>query len=125
MAIINILLIAVFRRTKEIGTLRAMGASDNYIRLLLIFENCSLGFTGGILGIILGIAAFNIINMMNLNIGNELIAGLLGGKVLKIDFYPGMALFSILFSLILSFISLFFPVGYAVKIEPVVAVREG
>jgi ABC-type lipoprotein release transport system permease subunit len=124
-AIVNILLIAVFRRTREIGTLRAIGASDNYIRLLLIFENCSLGFTGGILGVALGIAAFNAVNMLKLHINNELLAGLLGGSILRIDFFPQMALLSILFSIILSFVSLLFPIEYAVKIEPVIAVREG
>jgi ABC-type lipoprotein release transport system permease subunit len=124
-AIVNILLIAVFRRTREIGTLRAIGAGDNYIRLLLIFENCSLGFAGGIFAVLLGSAVFNMINMLRLNINNELVAGLLGGSILHIDFYPETAVFSIIFSIVLSFISLLFPIEYAVKIEPVIAVREG
>jgi ABC-type lipoprotein release transport system permease subunit len=124
-AIVNILLIAVFRRTREIGTLRAIGANDNYIRLLLIFENCTLGFAGGISGTALGTFVFYAVNMLKLNINNELIAGLLGGSTLHIDFYPETAVFSIIFSILLSFISLLFPVGYAVKIEPVIAVREG
>jgi ABC-type lipoprotein release transport system permease subunit len=124
-AIINILLIAVFRRTREIGTLRALGAKDGYIRCLLLSENSILGFAGGILGIAMGAASFAIVNSLQLHIGNELISGLLGGKILKIDFYPAMAFLSCIFSLLLSFIAEIFPVEMAVKIEPVIAVREG
>jgi ABC-type lipoprotein release transport system permease subunit len=123
--IINILLIAVFRRTREIGTLRALGAKDAYIRSLLLSENSILGFAGGILGIALGAASFAIVNSLQLHIGNELISGLLGGNILKIDFYPAMAFLSCVFSLLLSFIAEIIPVEMAVKIEPVIAVREG
>jgi putative ABC transport system permease protein len=124
-AIVNILLISVFRRTREIGTLRALGAKDGYIRRLLLSETCILGLAGGGVGIVLGAASFAIVNALQLHIGNELISGFLGGETLKIDFYPAMALLSCLFSLVLSFIAEIFPVEMAVKIEPVIAVREG
>jgi ABC-type lipoprotein release transport system permease subunit len=124
-AIINILLISVFRRTREIGTMRAMGADDKTIRSLLFIENCSLGFLGGIFGIVLGSIAFAVINVMNISVHNDLLAGLLGGSVLHIDFYFGTAALAVLFSLVLSFLSLIIPAETAVRIEPVVAVREG
>lgn len=124
-AIVNILLISVFRRTREIGTLRAIGAQDNYIRFLLIGENCSLGLIGGIMGIVFGFVIFTIINAINITIHNDLLASLLGGAVLHIDFYWGIAFVSILFSVVLSFLSLILPAEAAVRIDPVRAVREG
>jgi len=124
-AIVNILLISVFRRTREIGTLRALGARGSYIRLLLLAENCTLGLAGGVAGIILSSVVFTLVNMLNINIGNELLAELFGGGVLHIGFYPEMALLSLALSFVLSFLSSLFPIEIAVKIEPVVAVREG
>jgi ABC-type lipoprotein release transport system permease subunit len=124
-AIVNILLISVFRRTREIGTLRAMGADDSYIRLLLIIENCSLGFLGGVLGIALGVMLFAVINSAHIGIANSLLASLLGGSVLRVDFYWFAALSSMVFSVVLSFLALIIPSETAVRIQPVVAVREG
>jgi ABC-type lipoprotein release transport system permease subunit len=124
-AIVNILLIAVFKRTREIGTLRAIGASDNYIRLLLICENSLLGFVGGLFGILLGVIALSIINTFNITITNTLIVNLLGIKTLQISFFPEYALMSLLFSVVLSFLAILFPIKTAIKIEPVIAVREG
>jgi ABC-type lipoprotein release transport system permease subunit len=124
-AIVNILLIAVYRRTREIGTLRALGASDSYIRLLLIIENCTLGALGGIVGIVLGFALFSFVNTTEIRINNSLLASLLGGVVLQINFSWGSALLSMVFSVVLSFLSLLLPAETAVRIQPVVAVREG
>jgi ABC-type lipoprotein release transport system permease subunit len=124
-AIVNILLIAVFRRTREIGTLRALGASDGYIRLLLIIENCSLGFLGGLLGVALGALFFAIVNNAQIGVANALLASLLGGSVLHVDFYWLAALLSMVFSVVLSFLALIIPSETAVRIQPVVAVREG
>ncbi|MDR3301130.1 MAG: ABC transporter permease [Spirochaetaceae bacterium] len=124
-AIVNILLIAVYKRTREIGTLRALGARDSYIRLLLIIENCSLGLLGGIVGIALGLVLFALVNTSALRISNGLLASLLGGAVLQINFYWASAVLSMVFSVVLSFFALLLPAETAVRIEPVVAVREG
>jgi len=124
-AIVNILLISIFRRTREIGTLRAIGARDNYIRLLLITENCVLGVIGGIAGIILSSLVFTLVNMLNINIPNELLANYLGGDILRLGFYPGIAILSVALSFVISFLSLLFPVEIAIKIEPITALRQG
>ncbi|MDR0719297.1 MAG: ABC transporter permease, partial [Treponema sp.] len=46
-AAVNILLISVFKRSREIGTLRAIGAGDGYIRSLILTENIILAFAAG------------------------------------------------------------------------------
>jgi ABC-type lipoprotein release transport system permease subunit len=124
-AVVNILLISVFRRTREIGTLRAIGASDGYIRSLILGENCILAFLAGILGIIAGMLCINIINSLEVSIPNTLIASLLGGTVLTIEFLPSVAVLSLGVSLVLGVLASLYPVETAVRIEPVVAVRQG
>jgi ABC-type antimicrobial peptide transport system permease subunit len=123
-AIINIMLIAVFRRTREIGTLRAIGASGSYIRFLILCENSIIGFCAGFTGIAAGAIILNVVNSMRITIANEFIAGLLGGDVLTIDFSLSAMLLSFVTALVLSILASIYPVETAVKIEPVVAIRD-
>jgi ABC-type lipoprotein release transport system permease subunit len=125
LAVLNILLIAVFRRTKEIGTLRAIGARDRSIRLLVLTENGVLGFAAGVAGVMLGVAALAIVNGARVRLSNELLSSILGGEVLNIAFSPPLALLSVLVALALSVISSLYPVEMAVKIAPIVAVQNG
>lgn len=124
-AAVNILLIAVFKRTREIGTLRAIGAGTGYIRLMLINENIFLGISGGLLGIGNGTLAMALINRLELHIGNKLIVNLLGLRVLHIVFFSEYALGALGFALALVLVSLIVPLEMAVRITPAVAVREG
>jgi ABC-type lipoprotein release transport system permease subunit len=125
LAVVNILLIAVFRRTKEIGTLRAIGARDRFIRFLVLTENCALGITAGLLGVTLGVLVLALVNSLGFRLSNELLSSLLGGEILYVAFSPPWALLSLLVALALSVVSSLYPVEMAVKIAPVVAVQNG
>lgn len=60
--ILTIMTIAVNERTNEIGLLRALGSSQRQISLLFLSEALALSARGGILGLILGATAAEIIN---------------------------------------------------------------
>jgi ABC-type lipoprotein release transport system permease subunit len=124
-AAVNIHLISVFRRTREIGTLRAIGASNYYIRSLILTENIIIAITAGILGILGGISFSGFIDGKSLNITNNLILSILGGSVLHMNFMPLIALFSFLTAITLGFAASLYPLEAAVKIEPMAAVRRG
>ncbi len=123
--VVNILLIAVFRRTREIGTLRAIGASDAHIRFLVMGENCVIAFIAGITGVLAGMAFLRLVNSMNIVIPNDLVAALLGGKILNIGFLPLTAFVSFCIALFLGAAASIYPVETAVRIDPITAVREG
>ena len=123
--VVNILLISVFRRTREIGTLRAIGASSKQIRFLVMGENCSIAFLSGITGLLGGALFLSLINSMNIIIPNELVASLLGSKILHIGFLPVTAAVSFCIALFLGAAASLYPVEKAVHIDPIVAVREG
>ena len=124
-AAINILLITVFRRTGEIGTLRAIGASDSYIRSLIFTENFVISMTAGFTGILGGFLTLKCVNTLEIRIPNNLIASLLGGPVLQIDFLPHMAAFSFVVAVVLGLAASLYPVEAAVRIQPMAAVRRG
>ncbi|MDR2602764.1 MAG: FtsX-like permease family protein [Spirochaetaceae bacterium] len=124
-AAVNILLISVFKRTREIGTLKAIGASDAFIRALIIGENAALGLFSGVLASSAGALFLKALNSGGLYIENEILANMFGGNVLNIGFSFGTAVASVCAALALSVISSLYPVGIAVKIEPVEALSRG
>jgi len=52
--IMNIMLISVTERTREIGLSKSLGATSNMIRLQFLVEACVLALFGGLLGVLLG-----------------------------------------------------------------------
>ena len=64
--IMNIMLVSVAERTKEIGIRKALGASPNVIRGQFISEALTLTLLGGLLGILLGAAlSYAVTNLMD------------------------------------------------------------
>ena len=123
-ATVNLLLISVFQRTGEIGTLRTIGASDSYIRSLILSENLVISLIAGVTGVLSGFIALSIINCLKISISNELLASLFGGSMLHLDFIPGIAFFSVLVAAALGILASLYPIEIAVRIEPMDAVRR-
>ena len=124
-AILNIILISVFRRVREIGTLRAIGASDSYIRSLIYSENILIALVAGFAGLWSGIYFLQEVSDWDLQITNELIVSILGGSILRFDFFPHIAVMSFAVAILLALAATVYPVEVAVRIEPEAAVRRG
>ena len=53
--IVNTLVLTIYERTRELGMMRAIGASRLQIRQLIRYESLITGLIGGVLGLLLGV----------------------------------------------------------------------
>ena len=110
-----ITLISVQERTKEIGVLRAMGASKRDISRVFNAETMIVGFTSGIFGILVTLIVVAIINVIMFAL-----TGLVGLKA-ALGFWPAVIL--VLISMGLTLIAGLIPSRVAAKKDPVIALR--
>jgi putative ABC transport system permease protein len=106
--IMNIMLVSVTERTREIGIRKALGARRNDILLQFLIESATMSLAGGIIGVIAGITLAKIITLI-------------------IAFPSEVELWSILVSLfVATAVGLFFgvyPAHKASELDPIVALR--
>jgi putative ABC transport system permease protein len=117
--IVNTLVMAILERRREIGIMKAIGASDADIKRLFFAEAGAMGVLGGIVGVALGWAIGQVIN--------------LGTNVyLKSQSFPAehfwsvpwwLVGFALLFSFFVSLAAGLYPASRAARLDPVQALR--
>ena len=70
--ILNLLLMAVYERTREIGVLGAMGLKPRQISLLFILEGTMIGLVGAAAGVVLGLAINGYLMKVGLDFGSAM-----------------------------------------------------
>jgi putative ABC transport system permease protein len=114
--IANTMYTSVLERTKEIGTMKAVGAKNKEILWIFVIESGMLGLIGGVIGALAGIGlAFGISAIANAAIG---------GTFLSVQISYPLVLGAIAFAFIIGFISGLAPALQASKLKPVEAFRR-
>ncbi len=120
LAIISVFLATIAERIKEIGLLRALGATKNHIRNLILMEAGILGIFGSLIGLAIGELTIFTIQKVGLQNLSEL--SLSTEKIFLINLQ--VIAFAILFSTILTIISAMFPAIKASNIDPIRALSK-
>ena len=106
--IMNIMLVSVTERTREIGTRLAIGAMENEVLLQFLVEAIVLSTLGGVIGIFLGLGiGFLTVNMMDLPF-------ILNNQIILISF---------IFSTLIGVFFGYFPARKAARLNPIDALR--
>ena len=106
--VMNIMLVSVTERTREIGTRKALGATNNQIRTQFVVESMIVCLIGGIIGIILGS-----------------VMGYVGSAILMEGCLPTLSsiALSVGFSLAIGIFFGYYPANKAAKLDPIEALR--
>jgi len=117
--IVNTLVMAILERRREIGIMKAIGASDRDVKSLFFTEAGAMGILGGVIGVVLGWAIGQAIN-----IGTNFY---LKSQSLPPEHFWAvpwwLVIGAILFSVGVSLISGRYPAARAAKLDPVQALR--
>jgi putative ABC transport system permease protein len=117
--IVNTLVMAILERRREIGIMKAIGASDGDVKRLFFAEAGAMGILGGIVGVALGWAIGQVINLgTNIYLQRQ-------------SFPPEhfwavpwwLVVFAVLFSFLVSLAAGLYPAGRAARLDPVQALR--
>ncbi|MBC2456410.1 ABC transporter permease [Clostridium beijerinckii] len=106
--VMNIMLVSVTERTREIGTRKALGAKSSHIKMQFIVESIIICSIGGILGILLGLGA-----------------GAIGSKAMgyATTVSPLVILVSFSFSMFIGVFFGYYPAKKAAELDPIEALR--
>jgi putative ABC transport system permease protein len=106
--VMNIMLVSVTERTKEIGIRKALGASNNDIRLQFIVESIIICVIGGAIGVLLGT-----------------ILGAIAAIFIQTTIVPSLTsiIISVLFSMAIGVFFGYYPANRAAKMHPIDALR--
>src|SRR5205085_10016572 len=106
--IMNIMLVLVTERTREIGIRMAIGARSTAVRTQLLIESIALSLTGGLVGILLGV------------VGSVVIPKMVGWPTL-VSF--SAILGSVVFSAAVGIFFGYYPARKAAGLDPIEALR--
>ncbi|MGB8985032.1 MAG: FtsX-like permease family protein [Candidatus Sulfotelmatobacter sp.] len=117
--IVNTLVMAILERRREIGIMKAIGASDGDVKKLFFAEAGAMGILGGIVGVVLGWAIGQVINLgTNIYLKRQ---SLPPEHFWAVPWW--LVAFALVFAFAVSLISGLYPAGRAARLDPVQALR--
>ena len=119
----NTLVVNILDRTREIGTLRAVGAKKRFISALCMIETFILSASGGVAGIFAGKIVIHYINKAHIVFSNSFLIQLFGSDALFVGITGENFIKLVILILFLGILGWIYPVIEALKVSPVTAIQ--
>jgi putative ABC transport system permease protein len=119
LGIVNTLVMAILERRREIGVLKALGASDRDVRQLFFAEASVMGLAGGAGGVLIGWGIGRIIQFVTAAYLRQ--QGIPAENIWLVPWW--LVAGALVFSLVVSLIAGMYPAARAAKLDPVEALR--
>ncbi len=117
--VINTMAMAILERTREIGVMRACGATRSMIRKVFTLEASLLGFWGGVFGLMVG---FGLTRIANIFLNKQLQTNSI--KASNVITLPLWLIFSVLIATtVIGMLAGLYPASRAARLDPVEALR--
>lgn len=120
LGIINTMVMSILERYREIGIMKAIGASDKDVKKIFFFESGMIGFLGGFFGLALGWFVSTMINQ----VANHFLSKQGVPYVNYFSFPLWLCLGAVAFSILVSLAAGLYPALRAARVDPVVALRH-
>jgi putative ABC transport system permease protein len=124
--IANTMIMSILERTREIGLMKAVGASNRDVMSVFITEAGAIGLLGGIGGVLFGIGAAKIIDLIAVAYisGQNAASGSTAAAPSSLVFVPTwLPIFAIGFSVVIGLAAGIYPALRAVQLNPVTALK--
>jgi len=120
--IVNTMMMSIYERTREIGIMKVLGCDMNDIRNLFLVESGTIGFIGGVAGLVLSQAASFAINHLASGAGQAL-TGM--ASTAGISYIPlWLAVFAQVFAVAIGTVAGYIPAKRAMRLSPLAAIRN-
>jgi putative ABC transport system permease protein len=120
LGIINTMVTSILERTREIGVMKAIGASEGDIKRIFFVEAGTVGLAGGVLGLALGWAVTRVANA----IANYHLRPAGASPVELFSMPPWLLLAAVGFAVAVSLLAGVYPAARAARVDPVTALRH-
>jgi putative ABC transport system permease protein len=121
--IMNTMWIAIRERTREIGTLRAIGMQRGAVLWMFLLESLMLGFFGTVAGALVGFVIAAALNGAHIHVGTGAQFILMSDHV-RLAVHGGLLVFAVLLITIITGLAALYPSLRAARLSPVVAMSH-
>lgn len=119
----NTLVVSVLDRTREIGTMRALGASSLFVSLQCMVETVSMALVAGLIGCFVGSFVALGLTSMEIIFTNSFLIQLFGEGALVVGVSWGNVVEILFLMLCLGILGWIYPVLTALKVQPIEAIQ--